>query len=205
MQLTFTPPSKQPTSQCLSLSLRVSNQSPLFPEAQFSHIRLFKVLLKAHSEHVGREGQASLSYLHGGSRRGGIHSQQINTSSKNALFLISEFHTCILLSRMKHTEVVRLILLSSLPTTLRQHTLKKKICMVVWCSFWNLVFLLCLCVHATSLQSCLILFNTMDSIDGQAKNTGVGCHFFLQEIFPTQGSNLCLLHCRWNFYCWATR
>ena len=126
MQLTFTPPSKQPTSQCLSLSLRVSNQSPLFPEAQFSHIRLFKVLLKAHSEHVGREGQASLSYLHGGSRRGGIHSQQINTSSKNALFLISEFHTCILLSRMKHTEVVRLILLSSLPTTLRQHTLKKK-------------------------------------------------------------------------------
>ena len=26
------------------------------------------------------------------------------------------------------------------------------------------------------------------------KNTGVGCHFFLQEIFPTEGSNLCLLH-----------
>ena len=29
------------------------------------------------------------------------------------------------------------------------------------------------------------------------KNTGVGCHFLLQEIFPTQGSNphlLCLLH-----------
>ena len=126
MQLTFIPPSKQPTSQCLSLSLRVSNQSPLFPEAQFSHSRLLKVLLKAHSKHVGREGQASLSYLHGGSRRGGIHSQQINTSSKNALFLISKFHTCILLSRMKYLEVVRLIFLSSLPTTLRQHTLKKK-------------------------------------------------------------------------------
>ena len=29
------------------------------------------------------------------------------------------------------------------------------------------------------------------------KNTGLGCHFLLQEIFPTQGSNphlLCLLH-----------
>ena len=26
------------------------------------------------------------------------------------------------------------------------------------------------------------------------KNTGVGCHFLLQEIFPTQGLNLCLLH-----------
>ena len=25
-------------------------------------------------------------------------------------------------------------------------------------------------------------------------NTGVGCHFLLQGIFPTQGSNLCLLH-----------
>ena len=26
------------------------------------------------------------------------------------------------------------------------------------------------------------------------KNGGVGCHFLLQEIFPTQGLNLCLLH-----------
>ena len=28
------------------------------------------------------------------------------------------------------------------------------------------------------------------------KNTGVGCHFLLQVIFPTQGSNLHLLHYR---------
>ena len=28
------------------------------------------------------------------------------------------------------------------------------------------------------------------------KNTGVGCHFLLQEIFPTQGQNLCFLHCQ---------
>ena len=27
------------------------------------------------------------------------------------------------------------------------------------------------------------------------KNTGVGCHFLLEGIFPTQGSNPCLLHC----------
>ena len=27
------------------------------------------------------------------------------------------------------------------------------------------------------------------------KNTGVGCHFLLQGIFPTQGLNLGLLHC----------
>ena len=34
------------------------------------------------------------------------------------------------------------------------------------------------------------------------KNTGVGCHFLLQGIFPTQGSNshlLCLLLGRWFF------
>ena len=35
------------------------------------------------------------------------------------------------------------------------------------------------------------------------KNTGVGCHFLLQGIFPTQGSNSCflyLLHCRRILY-----
>ena len=28
----------------------------------------------------------------------------------------------------------------------------------------------------------------------------MGCHVLLQGIFPTQGSNLGLLHCRQNFY-----
>ena len=32
------------------------------------------------------------------------------------------------------------------------------------------------------------------------KNTGVGCHFFLQGVFQTQGSDPSLLHCRWIFY-----
>ena len=32
------------------------------------------------------------------------------------------------------------------------------------------------------------------SWDSPGKNTGAGCHFLLQGIFPTQGSNLCLLH-----------
>ena len=32
--------------------------------------------------------------------------------------------------------------------------------------------------------------------DSLGKNTGVGCHFLLQGIFPTQRSNLCLLHWR---------
>ena len=30
-------------------------------------------------------------------------------------------------------------------------------------------------------------------INHPGKNTGVGCHFLLQGIFPAQGSNLCLV------------
>ena len=33
--------------------------------------------------------------------------------------------------------------------------------------------------------------------DFSDKNTGEGCHFQLQGIFLTQGSNPRLLHCRW--------
>ena len=39
--------------------------------------------------------------------------------------------------------------------------------------------------------------------DFPGKNTGMGCHFLCQGIFPTQGLNLhllCLLHCRQILY-----
>ena len=36
--------------------------------------------------------------------------------------------------------------------------------------------------------------------DFQGKCTGVGCHFLLQGIFPTQGSNRGLSHCRQTLY-----
>ena len=36
--------------------------------------------------------------------------------------------------------------------------------------------------------------------DSPGKNTGVGCHFLLQWIFPTQESNPGLLHCRQILY-----
>ena len=35
---------------------------------------------------------------------------------------------------------------------------------------------------------------------GGGKNTGVGCHSLLQEIFPTQGLNPGLPHCRQTLY-----
>ena len=54
---------------------------------------------------------------------------------------------------------------------------------------------------AQSLKLCLTLWGPMDcSLPGSSvwnspgKNTGVGCHFLFQGIFPTQGLNLCLLH-----------
>ena len=41
--------------------------------------------------------------------------------------------------------------------------------------------------------------------DYSSENTGVGCHALLQEIFPTQGSNLHLFRLQWILSCWATR
>ena len=57
-------------------------------------------------------------------------------------------------------------------------------------------------------QSCPTLCNPMDcsppssSVHGDSpgKNTGVGYRALLQGIFPTQGSNPGLLHCRWILY-----
>ena len=60
----------------------------------------------------------------------------------------------------------------------------------------------------TETQSGQTLQDTMDysppgsSVHGDSlgKNTGVGCHDLLQQIFPTQGLNPGLLHCRWILY-----
>ena len=56
--------------------------------------------------------------------------------------------------------------------------------------------------------SCAWLFSTPGTVTTRllcpwnfpGKSTGVGCHFLLQEIFLTQGSNLVLPHCRWMLY-----
>ena len=53
----------------------------------------------------------------------------------------------------------------------------------------NLNFLLVLVLTA---QSCLTLGSSVHG-DSPSKNTGAGCHFLLQGIFGTQGSNPCLL------------
>ena len=47
-------------------------------------------------------------------------------------------------------------------------------------------------------QSCLTLWDSMENSPGW--NTGRGSFSLLQGIFPTQGSNRGLLHCRWILY-----
>ena len=66
----------------------------------------------------------------------------------------------------------------------------------------------CVCVRAFSRSVWPILCDPMDcspadsSVQGDSpgKNTGVGYHALLQRIFPTQGSNPGLPHCRWILY-----
>ena len=58
-------------------------------------------------------------------------------------------------------------------------------------------------------QLCSTLCDSMDCslpdspvhVDSPGKNTGVGCHALLQGIFPTQGLNPGLPHCRWILHC----
>ena len=73
------------------------------------------------------------------------------------------------------------------------------------------------CVYVrVFLLSCVWLFLTPWTVACQIhlsmefylKNPGMGCHFLLQAIFPTQGLDpnlLRLLHCRRILYHWATR
>ena len=63
----------------------------------------------------------------------------------------------------------------------------------------------CCCCLVT--KTCPTLCDPMDctlsdsSVHGILdKNTGVGCHFLLWGIFPTQGANLHLLFGRWSLY-----
>ena len=64
---------------------------------------------------------------------------------------------------------------------------------------------LCILTRFSHVQLFCILMDcsppgSSDHGDSPGKNTGVGCQARLQGIFPTQGSNLCLLHCMWTLY-----
>ena len=73
------------------------------------------------------------------------------------------------------------------------------------CAFLSPSFFLCVC---SVTQSCLTLWDPLDcsppvsSVRGDSlgKDTGVACHTLLRGIFPTQGSNPGLQHCRQTLY-----
>ena len=80
---------------------------------------------------------------------------------------------------------------------------QRDFCWVLGCVHVCLVAQLCLTLQPHGLQPARLLCPW----DFPGKNTGVGCHFLLQGIFPTQGLNLCLLHLlHWQviLYHWAT-
>jgi len=52
-----------------------------------------------------------------------------------------------------------------------------------------MIICICICVAAKGLPPARLLCPW----DSPGKNTGVGCPFLLQGIFPTQGWNPCLL------------
>ena len=92
--------------------------------------------------------------------------------------------TCISLCNCHHNEALEL---------LHHHKVKKK--------------------ESEVAQSCPTLCNPVDCSllwllrpwDFPGKITWVGCHFLLQRILLTQGSNPCLPQCRQTPYVWATR
>ena len=53
----------------------------------------------------------------------------------------------------------------------------------------------CVCVCECMLSRVQLFVTPWTVAQGfPGKNTGVGCHLLLQAIFPTQGSDPCLLH-----------
>ena len=59
----------------------------------------------------------------------------------------------------------------------------------------------CMCVSHSVESDSLQLHRLPFPWEFPGKNTGMGCHFLLQGIFPIQGSNLGLLHCRKILHC----
>ena len=66
---------------------------------------------------------------------------------------------------------------------------------------WRRIESVCLCVCVLSRLVMSDSLGPQCSWHSPGKNTGVGSHSLLQGIFPTQGSNQALLHCRHILYC----
>ena len=88
------------------------------------------------------------------------------------------------------------------------HLFTTSICTSLWAIFISFINSTLPGLKVLVTQLCPTLCNPIDcnpagsSVHGDSlgRNTGVGCHVLFQEIFPTQGLNLGLLHCRQTLY-----
>ena len=95
---------------------------------------------------------------------------------------------------MEESQKVALLSNSTVPDT------KPALHQYLLCKFTKCV---CLVTSNSSVTLWPIPVRLLCPWDFSGKNTRVGCHFLLQGIFPSQGSNqglLCLLHCRQILY-----
>ena len=70
----------------------------------------------------------------------------------------------------------------------------------------KLIYTMCVCVSCLVVSDSLLPHGLKPARllcpwDFPGKDTGMCCHFLLQGIFPVQGSNPGLLHCRQMLYC----
>ena len=85
------------------------------------------------------------------------------------------------------------------------HTYIHYICVCVYIYIYTHIYIKCVCV-LSHVWHFFATLRTTDHLflcpqDFPGKNSGVGCHFLLGGIFPTQGLNLSLLHfLHWQVY-----
>ena len=70
-----------------------------------------------------------------------------------------------------------------------------------WVKEMNIYMHVCLLSHSVMSDSLWLYERLLCPWDSPGKNNEAGYHFFLREIFLTQGSNLHLPHCRQIPYC----
>ena len=95
-----------------------------------------------------------------------------------------------------HTQQVMMLFWTILSTWCfqRHRRIIKKVKLCPWYR-WRLCLVAQLCLTLCDLTDCNPPGSSVRG-DSPGKNTGMGCHDLLQGIFPTQGLNQGLLHCR---------
>ena len=99
-------------------------------------------------------------------------------------------YSCSFCSFYDHTHLLSSVIFLACQTTFKIKNNNDNLCAV-------LCLVTQLCLTLRDLMGCCPPGSSGDS---PGKNTAVCCHALLQGIFPTQGVNPGLLHCRWILY-----